>query len=127
MVNVIETLTTGAVRGDGPSCLRLGRLYYVGQGVARNERVAMALYYSAELSGDVETLRELGRMFCEGDFAPADAGRGARVYRRAAELGDPESLMVLGRMYQEGIGVERSSEKAWEYISEAARRRSART
>ena len=81
----------------------------------------MALYYSAELSGDVDTLRELGRMFLEGDFAPADARRAAQIYRKAADMGDPYSQLALGRMYQEGTGVEYSSEKAWEYISAAAR------
>ncbi|WP_400218773.1 tetratricopeptide repeat protein [Methanomethylophilus alvi] len=121
MMKVIESLTSKVMQGDGPSCLRLGRLYYVGQGVERNVRTAMALYYSAELSGDVDTLRELGRMFLEGDFAPADVRRAAQIYRKAADMGDPYSQLALGRMYQEGTGVEYSSEKAWEYISAAAR------
>lgn len=119
MQNVIESLTASALQGDPLSCLRLGRLHYVGRGVPEDVGMSLALYYCAELSDDTDVLRELGRMFLEGDFAPEDPVRAAHIYRRAAGLGDRMSSLALGEMYRDGVGVERSAEKARECMRAA--------
>jgi hypothetical protein len=100
-----DLLAVPCQHGDVQSCLTLGLLYQRGQGVARNDASALALFREACASGSPRGCGLVGESYLFGQGTPVNRP-GARVsLEKACELGDAPSCYNTGLMYRLGEAV----------------------
>lgn len=120
-VRVLEPL---ARAGNPQAQLRLGLLYYHGQGVKENDARAFELFEQAAEKGLADAQFQLANMYAFGTATvPADVDPNrlaARWYFEAARQGHAEAQYSLGIMFLTGSGVVQSAEEANKWIARAA-------
>jgi len=97
----------GGANGDREALRRLGFMYYHGEGVAQDNKRAVALFESAAKAGDGESARNLGTMYEHGMSVEQNDALAASWYTVAAELGEPNAQFAASVMYYKGQGVTR--------------------
>lgn len=88
----------------------LGRMYFLGDGVAADERVAAAWYERAVDLGHVGAHRALGRMYLCGAGVDRDVSVATSLLRAAAERGDVMAQCALAEALYERDG---GASRAW--------------
>lgn len=83
---------------DGADEYALGRMYFLGDGVAPDERVAASWYEKAATRGHIGAHRALGRMYYCGAGVERDHGAAASMLRKAAERGDAGAQCALAEV-----------------------------
>ncbi len=78
----------------------LGLMYYMGRGVARDYKQAMAWHRKAALQGKADAQYVVGAMFYTGNAVPQDHRTAVGWFRRAAEQGHAEAQHAMGLMYR---------------------------
>ena len=101
----LELLTPLARAGDAAAQLRLGRMFYSGQGVAQDFVTAASWLQKAAEAGLAEAQNGLGRLYYTGEGVPQDFAEAARWYRSAAALGVAAAMDNLAGLYLRGEGV----------------------
>jgi hypothetical protein len=79
--------------------LALGRLHERGEGVARDETLALALYLRAAERDEPLAARAAARMTYEGIATPPDLGEALRLYQHAARLEGETRIQRLLALY----------------------------
>lgn len=91
----------------------LGHLYMKGNGIQKNEMMAIQLLGScAPLS--------LATYYKEGKFVYKDYNKAFKWYQKAANIGDSMGMFHLGDCYGKGIGVSKNQEEAVKWYIKAA-------
>jgi TPR repeat protein len=120
----IELLTPLADQSNPQAQFRLGIMYYYGQGVPEDEKVAVNWLTKAALQGHRDAMFELGNAFLLGHEAPklvAEPDREASLwYFRAASAGHAEAQYQLGLLFLAGKGVISSRKEAVKWFKKAA-------
>lgn len=106
--------------GDPEQQFILGRVYYEGQGVARDYEEAMKWFHRAADQGLAESQHMLGVMYDLGDGVPQDYSKATEWYREAANQGFPPAQYDLGNQYATGEGVPQNFSEAYVWFSLAA-------
>jgi TPR repeat protein len=78
----------------------LGLMYYMGQGVQRDDEQAFAWQYKAALQGKAAAQYMVGAMYYTGNAVPQDRILAVTWFRKAAEQGQPDAQYTLGLMYR---------------------------
>ena len=99
-----------ADKGDAKAQVNLGHLYALGQGVDKDEVVAISWFQKAADQGSAVAHHNLGVMYETGTDRNLEAA--AKHYRVAAEDGWTESQTALAKLYQYGRGVARDYREA---------------
>ena len=99
----------------------LAKMYYEGQGVAKDPEKTRILLEKAAEADDSDVLYRLGRFYMGDDVAPAEHKKAVSYYERAAGLGHAGSLYQLGRIYQKGDIVRQDRDLAMDYFQKADR------
>ncbi len=102
---MIQSLKPRAESGDAEAQMKLGALYYKGQGVAPDYGEAVRLFKLAAEKGNPYAQSNLAYMYENGEGVPQDYEEAARWYLKAAEQGNTQALFYTGRMYERGQGV----------------------
>lgn len=118
--NMVQDLEPKAVSGDASAQMKLGTLYYKGQGVSRDYDKAARLFLQAAEKGDPYAQSNLGYMYELGEGIPQDYGRAAQWYLRAARQGNRRAQLSVGRLYEKGQGVPQNDVLALMYYTLAA-------
>lgn len=115
----VAMLDSLASRNDARAALRLGTLYWHGEGVLHNRHAAIPYLENAARAGEVQANALLGaHYYGTGDEDGVDPAK-AEVYLLAAvDGGDTESCGILGRMYYSAGGVKKAL--AAPYLARAA-------
>ena len=121
-------------RGDYPTALRefqaeggpdgdfaIGLMYYKGEGVKRDMRVAASFFHRAADQGHAGAQNNLGLMHAQGSGVSRDYREAARWYRMAAEQGFDKAQLNLGLLYARGDGVDRNRREALRWLAMSAR------
>lgn len=109
-----------AEQGDAYAQHRLARMYDFGEGVARNEAMALKWYREAAGQGHAEAQYNLGVMFAMGRGVPRDRAKWVTWISRAADLGYAPAQFDLGAAYANGLGVARDDVRAHMWLDLAA-------
>ncbi|VFU07343.1 Sel1 domain protein repeat-containing protein [Methylocella tundrae] len=109
-------------RGDRQATFRLALANLVGDGTAKDRDEAQKLFEKAAAQDHPGALYNLGVMAIEnkGGVAP-DFTKAAKLFEQAADLGDSDAAYALGLLYRNGTGVEKSDERAAEWIARSAK------
>jgi TPR repeat protein len=78
----------------------LGLMYYMGRGVQRDYKQAMAWHRKAALQGQADAQYVVGSMYYTGNSVPQDQKLAVSWFRKAAEKGHGEAQHALGLMYR---------------------------
>jgi len=105
--------------GDPEAQVRLGVMYFWGQGAPTDWVEARSWFRQAAERGHPVAQTKLGTMCFLGQGGPRDLAEAARWFRRAAGLGEPYAQKCLGAMYAAGQGVDRDLVAAYVWLSRA--------
>jgi TPR repeat protein len=78
----------------------LGLMYYMGRGVQRDYKQAMAWHRKAAVQGQAGAQYVVGSMYYTGNSVPQDQKLAVLWFRKAAEQGHSEAQHALGLMYR---------------------------
>ena len=101
-----DGLRERAEQGDAAARTELGRRYYAGRGVPRDDAEAVRWTRLAAGQGHAPAQYNLGLLHFRGRGVAADDAAAARWYRSAAEQGHPPAQAALSALYLYGAGVE---------------------
>jgi TPR repeat protein len=107
-------------QGDADAQLKIGLMYYNGQGTAQNYAEAIQWFKKSALQGNALAQSNIGYMYEKGEGAPQDYAEAAKWYRQAAKRGNMQAQSTLGYMYEKGLGVNQSDIKALMWFNLAA-------
>lgn len=100
-----KALEEQAELGDASAAYRLANLYARGgEGVQRDEQLAMKLYRRAAEADNVDAMTELGRRYSQEYSTGIDYAEAFRWLKRAADAGEPKAMVYLGQLYEKGRG-----------------------
>lgn len=99
----------------------IGWLYLNGEGVPKDEKEALKWFLMASEQGDAAAHYALSRLYRLGRAVPRDEAKADEAKRKAAILGFAPAQADLGMDYRVGRGVPRNLEKAFLWLSAAAR------
>ena len=120
----VQMLTPLANSGNALAQYRLGMLYYNGQGVGEDEKLAIYWWKKAATQGNVESMFQLGSAFLFGSqtakFVPDPDREAAMWYFQAASAGHAEAQYHLGLLFLAGKGVIESRQEAARWMQKAA-------
>lgn len=106
-----------AEKGDPRAQVNLGSLYENGQGVKRNERLAVEWYAKAAEQGDVNAQYNLGQMYLHGQGVLRSEVQALKWTILAAQTGDKEAAemrnMMAGNMSSDDIEKAKKQAREW--------------
>ena len=102
-------LRVRAEQGDAEAQLRLGLMYFTGDGVPADDVEAVRWFRLAAEQGDNTAQYNLGIMYANGEGVLKDDVQAAQWYRLAAEQGHAGAQHNLGILYANGEGVLKDS------------------
>ena len=109
-----------AKEGDAESQNNLGRCYYNGEGVARDEAKAVKWFRLAAKQGLAKARHNLGVCYANGKGITRDEEEAMKWFRQSAEQGFAPAQFNLGVCYAKGDGVKRNQKEAVEWCAKAA-------
>jgi hypothetical protein len=102
--------------GDGVAQMKLGWMYQVGKGVARDLEQAKVWYRAALQTQSPRAEFYLGTVFWNDSVFP----EAISWFEKAASHGFGPAMYQLARMYRHGVGVSPDQRLAVKYVREAA-------
>jgi len=106
-------------RGDPAACYVAGGLYSNGQGAAKDDARAAALFQKACDSGFPRACGRLGQSYLLGRGAEKNPTVASLYYRKACGGGDASSCYGLAMLYLRGTGVRQSEDLAEQSMQRA--------
>jgi hypothetical protein len=89
-----------AKSGHADSQHLLGLMYYMGRGVSRDYKQALAWHRKAAEQGKADAQYVVGAMYYTGNSVPQDHQQAVAWFRKAAEQGHAQAQHALGLMYR---------------------------
>ena len=121
----IKLFHQAAERGVAEAQFRLGYMYVLGEGAARDDKKAVKWYRQAAEQGYAEAQFNLGVMYLLGWGVAKDYKTAVKLYRQAAEQGYAVAQANLGNMYYNSKGVAQDYKTAIKWYRLAAEQGSA--
>lgn len=120
----ISLLVPLANQSNSQAQFRLGMMYYHGQGVPEDEKIAVFWLKKAAGQGDPKAMFELGNAYLLGNEAaklvPDPDREAALWYFQAASAGHADAQYQLGLLFLAGKGVIDSRKEAQNWFKKAA-------
>lgn len=120
----MELLTPLAKQSNSQAQFKLGKMYFHGQGVAEDEKMAVSWFRKAAAQGNIDAMFELGNAYLLGNQAaklvPDPDREAALWYFQAASSGHAEAQYQLGLLFLAGKGVIDSRKEALTWFQKAA-------
>jgi TPR repeat protein len=96
----LKEITPLAKAGNPDAQHLLGLMYYMGRGVERDYKQALAWHRKAAQQGKADAQYVVGAMYYTGNSVPQDQKTALLWFRKAAEQGHAEAQHALGLMYR---------------------------
>ncbi|MGH8119281.1 MAG: SPOR domain-containing protein [Gammaproteobacteria bacterium] len=116
----LEILQPLAEQGNSQAQAMLGMMYDNGQGVDRDQKVALQWYIKAAEQGMPVAQHDVGVRYFQGIGVEQNYQEAAKWWEQAANAGLADSRFNLGLMYYRGLGVKTDYPKAAEHFRKAA-------
>ena len=101
----VSSLMQACEGGSVDSCARLGERYSIGEGVARDDARAAALFKQACDGGVMMGCADLGWAYAQGEGVAKDDARAAALFKQACDADSAMGCLLLGAAYGSGRGV----------------------
>ncbi|KAI9338030.1 hypothetical protein BD770DRAFT_448429 [Pilaira anomala] len=110
------------LKEDTLSLFYIGKLYFFGQGVKKDHRLALG-YFMLMVNHDDqygEAFYYMGEIFERGeDSVPINYKKAFECYQKAFDRNCVNGASAIGLMYDKGLGVEKDMAKAYEWFNKA--------
>lgn len=116
----LHEFRAAAEQGDLYAEYNLGMMYAFGQGVAKDEELAVGWYRRAAERGFAPAQHSLGQAYEEVAGVWRNEALAVDWYRKAAEQGYGKAQFSLGLMYARGLGVQADLVHAYKWFHLAA-------
>lgn len=104
-----DRLLAQAEQGDINAQARIAWMYHTGEGVEKNDELALQWMKKAAEKGDSVAQNNLGVYYRDGVGTAADPAEAAKWFTKSAIQGNPQGQGNLGQAYITGAGVERNN------------------
>lgn len=117
----LQELQKLADTGDAEAQFQLGKTFWHGTGIKRDQAKALEYYRRAAQANHPEALAGLGAAYALGQgVGEKDAQAAVDYFRKSAVLGSSIGQLNLGSALINGQGVERDTEEGLGWVSKAA-------
>ena len=120
----LRLLAPLAESGSAQAQLRLGQMFWYGQGVKEDNTAAFRWFSRSAAQGNAEAQVHLANLYISGLGVPPDEQHpdlaAAQWYFAAARQGHPEAQYGLGLLFLVGKGVQRDDAEALKWMQRAA-------
>ena len=116
----VKEWRAAAENGDAQAQYNLGRAYFYGKGVAKDEREAVRWTRKSAEQGYAPAQRNMGLAYILGDGVAKNKREAVRWFRKAAEQGNAVAQFDLGLSYMTGDGVAKDMREAVRWFRKAA-------
>lgn len=116
----VDALRKKAANGGADAQYKLGRCYYLGEGVVQNHAEGLAWFRKAAEQGNPQAQFALGYSYGRGEGVKQDLTEAAKWMRRSAEQGDPNAQCILGQSYLDGLGVAKDEVEAVKWFTKGS-------
>ena len=99
---------------------KLGEIYFMGKGVARNVEEGMRRYEEAAKAGCADAQRVLGVIYLLGNNVAKDENKAFRYFLAGAQSGNAFCQLRVADCYSNGTGTGANPAKAFEWYKKAA-------
>ncbi len=103
---------------NGQACFLLGYMYSLGQGVARNQKVAIQYFEYGDSLGNTDCTNNLGNYYNNSRNVD-DLQKAFQYYQKAANKNHPLASFHLAQMYDQGRGTNVDYQLAMTYYKKA--------
>lgn len=112
---------TLAEKGYLPAQMKMIEMLLDGEGVRRNEELAVEKLKQAAEKGEISAQLKLGEFYYSGELRriPKDYHTALKWFNLAAERKNPDAQYKLGIMYESGNGVRQNKNSAKEWFGKA--------
>ena len=107
--------------GSVPALTSIGALYASGQGVAKDETVALTWFQKAADGGSSMAMLWIGTFCRDGRGCPKDPVQARKWFTKSAEAGNPAGMYLLGYCFENGVGTDKDMTQARSWYQMAAR------
>ncbi|KAJ3026244.1 UNVERIFIED_CONTAM: hypothetical protein HDU68_005975 [Siphonaria sp. JEL0065] len=114
-VKAFEFYQAAANAGDKIGYFAVGDCYYEGRGCVKDDSLAIQNFKLSADQGYAKAKYMLGNMYRRGEGISQDYSKAMIYYQEAAEK-EPKAISSIVSMYLNGEGVEKSQEKADEWL-----------
>jgi TPR repeat protein len=115
-----ELLKTVAESGDAVSLFQLGRDYYRGESVPKDEKIACELIEKSANLGNTDAITSMGFFYAQGIGVEKSEAKAVEWFRRGAEKGSATCKLNLGLLLRQGKTIQTSSDESLRLMHEAA-------
>jgi uncharacterized protein len=118
----VSRLKSKAEAGDASAQALLGKAYKDGDGVQKNETMALKWLRKAADQDEPAAENDLGIIYGRGEGIAQDKDEAARWYKKAAKQGNAKAMFNLGACYYNGDGVDTDNvaSYAWFLLAQEA-------
>lgn len=116
----IEALKSQAEAGDAGSQFTLGRAYFRGEGVPKDEKKSFSWIEKSAAQGNAEAMTSMGFFHSQGIVVEKNEGKAAEWFRKGSEAGSAASKLNLGLLLRQGKTIQTSGDESLRLMHEAA-------
>ncbi len=109
-----------ATSKDAETQFSIGRAYFHGDGVEKDDIKALEFFKLAAAQGYAKAEHNLGVMYLQGSAVNKDEAIALSWFKKAAEQSVPESEDTVGQMYLSGTGTKKDCREAIRWFQKAA-------
>ena len=109
-----------SLKGNSQAQYELGKLFYTGQGAAKDYFNAREWWIESALQGNLDAQQKLGYLYSEGLGVERDFDQAKLWYIKAAKQGHAEAQTLLGSLYHEGNRIPTDYAEAFKWYKLAA-------
>jgi TPR repeat protein len=109
-----------AADGDSMAQFELGRAYFRGEGVPKDEQKALAWTEKSAQQGNADAMTNLGYFYAQGIGVEKSEANAVEWFRKGAEAGSSKSQLNLGLMLRQGKSIERNHDESIRWLDKAA-------
>ena len=92
-------------------------MYFKGEGVSKDEDLALTWYRKAADLGNADALYQLGLLSETGVAMSLNLSEALHYYQASSDKGNAKATLALARMYQYGVGVNKDIARAQTYYN----------
>jgi TPR repeat protein len=115
-----KTIEAQAADGDAEAQFQLGRAYFRGEGMLKDEKKAFEWIEKAAAQGNTDAITSMGFFHAQGIGVEMSEAKAVEWFRKGAEAGSAKSQLNLGLMLRQGKTIERNHEESLEWLDKAA-------
>ena len=117
---VYETIKNEAEQGNAESQMKLGKMYFNGEGVEQNKIKAFDWFLKSAKNGNVISQLFVGSMYSDGDIITQDKTKSFQWMLKAAKNGNVAAQTFVGATYYEGDVIPKDDSKGFSWLLKAA-------